>query len=366
MAVRVYATCPKRTDRFRASEPNRVRVLEDELRDLEKVLSGWTQSLGNPQLPPALRADLEKRYGEAKARQQELQHELGSHQLANQTVTQFLTPSAVMEGLQRLNVTLTEFNPTLVNLELSRHIDRIDCYADGRVELRGTHLGVFAGALELLSQTDCTDEEPRREHQSEFALVVPRRRTPLRVPEFSAGDSAPADDMPLLLDPARFAAVSTSFFWVDSFFLSRRVSWPEEHAEVVFKRRQEMRLSYAKLGKSSASHNRRSERPSVITSRCTLLNKTRSIFSEVESGPPNTISQSLPLKPVSCGVTAGRRNGWRRSMDARPPPWKRRSPWPTPRTAYQCPRWRNYAALKWRRPGACSMQEAAWMTSQPP
>ena len=63
-------------------------------------------------------------------------------------------PKEVIGQLRRLDEVLAGYNPTLGNLELSKHIAEIVCHRDGRIELRGTMLGLFEGAVELLSRAD--------------------------------------------------------------------------------------------------------------------------------------------------------------------------------------------------------------------
>jgi hypothetical protein len=57
---------------------------------------------------------------------------------------------------------LARNNPTLGNLELSMHIDRIDCYDDGKVVLRTCKLGAVRGC-ELIEScprnTPCFDQK---------------------------------------------------------------------------------------------------------------------------------------------------------------------------------------------------------------
>ena len=50
--------------------------LEHEITQLETQKQGWTQSLGNPSLPPVLRTNLETNYAAAEERHREIEDQL--------------------------------------------------------------------------------------------------------------------------------------------------------------------------------------------------------------------------------------------------------------------------------------------------
>jgi hypothetical protein len=60
----------------------------------------------------------------------------------------------VLSRVEKLADVLAANNPTMGNLELSFHIDRIDCFSDGRVEMRTCKLGALTGAADLVADYD--------------------------------------------------------------------------------------------------------------------------------------------------------------------------------------------------------------------
>jgi hypothetical protein len=135
----------------------------------------------------------------------------------------------VIRRLQNLSEVLMGTNPTLVNLELTRHIERIDCYPDGRVVLRGTLLGLFEGSVELLSRQEAPVDAVANSVES-YGKVKPRRRGRLRIDDLSADSGLDLGMPDTALDPDRFQGLPKQFMWEESFYLSRKLSWAEAHA----------------------------------------------------------------------------------------------------------------------------------------
>jgi DNA invertase Pin-like site-specific DNA recombinase len=223
--------------RLRAEEPDRSAGEKEELRQLEEQLAGWVMTLGNPQLPSEVRGDIEVRYGQAKQRQQELLQSVAARQALQEHFDRTLDAKAVIAALQRLSDILAGHNPTLGNLELSKHIDVISCHADGRVEMRGTLLGLFEGAVELLNRGEEHTGTPLPIMRVSTP-VVPRRRGRLCVPSLSAEGKGLSGDMDTALDPERFAGLPESFFWTESLRIEKNLSWSEQHAAEVASMRQ--------------------------------------------------------------------------------------------------------------------------------
>lgn len=224
-------------ERHRAAEPDRAAVRAAELRDLGERLAGWAMTLGDPKLPATVRTDITARYDGAKARQAELESEAQSDAALDDHLGRALDPCVVVDHLHCLGEVLAGHNPTLGNLELSRHIEHVLCFPDGRVEMRGTWLGAFDGAVHLLSRTACDAPAP-----SDSGVVTPRRRGRLRVPNLSAeaGAAAPAD-ADTSLDPERFAGLADAFFWSEDVTVERAPSWAEANASAVARARAEGR-----------------------------------------------------------------------------------------------------------------------------
>ena len=229
-------------------EPGRQVVVEQELEALAGQLRGWAITLSNPQLPPGVRADIERMYEESRLRQQELQRIVAHERALQQHIEETLDPKLMLEKLEQLSEILARYNPTLGNLELSRHIERIDCFPDGRVVLRGTVLGVFEGADQLLGRdAHCESQGPQPEPGWQNKVVVPRRRARVRVPNLTAQSQGAIGNLDVSLDPHRFAGLPEALFWTESIVISRKVPWAEEHAEEVYQARQETGLTFNEL-----------------------------------------------------------------------------------------------------------------------
>lgn len=221
-------------NRYRAAEPDRATLRAAELRGLGEQLAGWAMTLGNPQLPQSVRTDIIAKYDQAKARQAELEAQVESERALDGHLGRTLDPRAVIDHLHRLGDLLAGHNPTLGNLELSRHIDHILCFPDGRVEMRGSWLGVIDGVTHLLNRAVGDPQVPEGSQ-----VVTPRKRGRLQLPNLSANaDIAKVDTS---LDPGRFAGLSGAFFWSEAVVLDRALSWADENATAVAQARTEGR-----------------------------------------------------------------------------------------------------------------------------
>jgi hypothetical protein len=123
------------------------------------------------------------------------------------------------------------------NIELMRHIAEIRCSADGTIVLRGTHLGLFAGAVELLNDPSCAGRTPETLAPS---IGKPVRRRRLRARELpsllpttaehgggNGSSTAPAADA--------FSHLAEEFLWSETFTLEAPRPWYQAHAEEVKK-----------------------------------------------------------------------------------------------------------------------------------
>jgi hypothetical protein len=148
-------------ERYHAAEPDRAAVRAAELHQIRDHLAGWVQSLEDPKLPTSVRADITALYEQAKLRQAELEAQIETGQALDGHLAHTLKPEAVLNQLHHLGNVLAGHNATLCNLELSRHIESILCFPNGRVEMRGTWLGVLDGIIDLLSRSTEPYASPR-------------------------------------------------------------------------------------------------------------------------------------------------------------------------------------------------------------
>ena len=109
---------------------------------------------------------------------------------------------------------LAKQNPTLGNLELSLHIDKIVCSPDGTVTMRTCKLGALTEAVDLLASGD-GDEAGKSvdiEHDDNSNpnyRVTRRRRGRLRVADADDGSVDMRALADFAADPDRFAGLES-------------------------------------------------------------------------------------------------------------------------------------------------------------
>ncbi|REJ65894.1 MAG: hypothetical protein DWQ31_16490 [Planctomycetota bacterium] len=214
--------------------------MQEELAEISSEISGYTVSLSNPKLSPTVRSVLEQSLEKAVKRQQAIEQTLAESESLRDAVETVLDPETVVQRLSRLDEVLAANNPSMGNIELSLHIDRIDCYPDRRVVLRTCKLGALAGAVEMLSVHE--DSQPHDKP------VKPRRRARLRVDD--GNDEEWEATAEWSADPNRFAGLGEHWFDETEYVIpDRPLPWAVENAEAVFRRRQKAKLSYVKLAR---------------------------------------------------------------------------------------------------------------------
>jgi hypothetical protein len=218
----------------KASELNKARVEEERV----KVL-GWTQSLADPKLPQALRSHIEKNLTNSLVTIEALEASAASDEALEQHVKKVINQETVIERLKRLETVLSGSNINVLNIELTKHIATIDCHEDGRVVLTGTNLGVFDGAVELLTRDALVTHESSAVAGGGGGRVIPRRRSPRRIDSLTNADQVNATDAFQAVDPTRFQGLPPEFMWAESFVVGIRPSWAESHAQEVFRAHQE-------------------------------------------------------------------------------------------------------------------------------
>jgi DNA invertase Pin-like site-specific DNA recombinase len=217
---------------------------EQEIKALKDKLTGWTQSLANPNLPVDVRRAIEQEFEQAITRQRELEYELAAMDDRARATKKQLDPNRIVECLHRLNEVMANANPTLANMELSRHIDRIEVFPDGKVIMHTCRLGVFEGLVTMLARP--AEETAAHTENSDTAVknggvlrVRPRLRAKLRVNDGALGQTAAAPSAYRPEDPRRFDGLSANWFWHDEFEMPRQTCWAAEHAAEVAKLRGE-------------------------------------------------------------------------------------------------------------------------------
>lgn len=233
----------KSLERRLAGRHDQRPALEHELKEIQENVHGWSISLAKPTLPDQLREAIEKQWAEAVERQRKINAELSELTQERLHADHLVRPEQVLVRLGRLAEVLASNDPTRGNLELALHIDRITCYRDDRVRIRMCKLGVMPEAVELVSTSaagvrgdGAKDSTPSRW----------RRRSKLRVVEDDERVDLGAQAH-FVANSSRFTGLGDEWFWEDELRIPESSSWASDHAESVFRRRQESRSSYANL-----------------------------------------------------------------------------------------------------------------------
>ena len=215
-------------------KPDRTAARKSRLGTLEKQQKGWMLSLADPDLPLSVRKAFQGSLASAAAEADDLRAEAESEAAHASVKDRIVNPRVVLEALGNLDVILNGENPTLGNLELSRHIDRIDCHADGKVVLHGTMLGVLGEGTILLTRSEAVEEVDEPSYG--YPKITPRRRTRRYVPNLSAQEGKQIDQIQLL-DSTRFEGFGREFFWEEEVFLEEKLPWYQVHSGAVGRER---------------------------------------------------------------------------------------------------------------------------------
>jgi len=225
------------------AEPDRGASLKAEHDQLDANVKGWSLTLANPNLALEMRAVIEEQCQEVLQRKRQIEQQLRELAAIRSQAEKILDPDEVLGRLDKLADVLASNNPTLGNLELSFHIDRIDCHADGRIEVRTCQLGALTGACELMAEVSVghRDDEAMAKSCRSTDGFGPRRRTRLRLHDVDVPRSQLQASADFAADPYRFAGLGEQWFWLDVFQIpGKTTSWAEENAESVKSRYDEL------------------------------------------------------------------------------------------------------------------------------
>ena len=211
-------------------------ALEAEAAGLRSMIEGWMQSMGKPDLAALVRKDIEARYADAKARLQQFEAELAGRDDQAERRRQLYDTRMALERLGRLADVLAGGNVTLGNLELGRHIDRIDAFADGSVVMRTSKLGIFEGAVALLARADVPTPLARASttrpvRQRRRLVSGSNRKTP--APPVSSTTISPAST------PGGSRGLKARWFWEDRLDTPKPSFWAADNAFSVARVRRE-------------------------------------------------------------------------------------------------------------------------------
>lgn len=221
-------------------------ALEHAHKELDAQVRGWRQSLGNPDLNPAVRAVVEADFQQAMAQKSELERQLAEQDAAREQARKVVDPQRLVDNLNRLPEILDAGNPTRGNMELSLYIDSIRCYHGGRVVMRTCKLGVMADAIELVATLSGAEQlEPPDEPG--VARATPRRRARLRVESRDAQGNDLRSAALAAADVHRFAGLDPDWFWEDIFEIPPKSCWASDNAAAVAAKKVETGWTLAKL-----------------------------------------------------------------------------------------------------------------------
>jgi DNA invertase Pin-like site-specific DNA recombinase len=257
----------KALDALVEHDPQRQQVLEAELGGIRQKLAAWQQSLGKADLDFRLREALETHCGESYARVAELERELEQLGAAARNSKQLFDQQPVLESLARLGELLRGGNVTRTHLELSRHVQRIDVFADGRIAMRTCRLGAMEGVVAMLrnaANVPATAEvAPGTGTDSAVQQVKARRRGRLRTEGTHDGslcdNGTDADPSTAAQDPDRFAGLDSRWISVDLIEVPPQGCWAAENAEAVRAHRQQ----YPHLTQQQLAEHFKVSRPTI-------------------------------------------------------------------------------------------------------
>lgn len=223
-----------RIEQLRRGRPDQRPAIIKEIQAIDDRVAGWAQSLANPNLDPSVRRAIEANWAEATARRQELENYLSELDAEEGDVQDAADPTEVIDRLNRLAEIMGTDNPTRGNLELSLHIDRINCFSDGKVVMRTCKLGALADIVPLLATDGDAESDCRRNSGNDTVVqITPRRRARLNVGHDDDDAEYVRAAADAVADLNRFEGLNEHWFWEDVFQIPIRQSWAQEHATAV-------------------------------------------------------------------------------------------------------------------------------------
>jgi hypothetical protein len=219
-------------DRTSQEQTDRRPALAHAVQELQTNICGWSQTLANPNLSPAVRDLVEGNLAQAIGKKADLERQLAEHEAARERIRTVVNPQQTVDQLNRLAEILAGDNPTRGNLELALHIDSIRCYQDGRVVMRTCKLGALAGVAEVVANPNAGEACDAVE-ETGVVRATPRRRARLRV----ANRDERGDDLraaaAMAADIHRFAGLGPEWFWEETFDMPEKTCWAADNATAV-------------------------------------------------------------------------------------------------------------------------------------
>ena len=235
-------------------------AIASQITEIDEQIRGWTQSLGNPSLPHEVRRSIETDFNVAIELKAELEEALAQLEYVFASRSFRLDSAKVRKMMSRLSDVLAEPNPSLANIELSLHIDKINCKPDGTVTVRFCKLGLAGieavnsiGLVEV-NNNPIADGDTDSDNGGKYACT-PRRRARLS----ASSDLYSAWDLESLAhwatDPHRFDYMDDCWFEEVTFVRPKQLCWAEENAIAIAECRLNERLTEAALAEKFGVSN---------------------------------------------------------------------------------------------------------------
>ena len=217
--------------------------LESELLYLKQQVKGWAESLVKSDLHHRLRLALELKTGAAYDRVDEIELLLQVQTARENVLENAVLKSDITSRLNRFHEVVMGDCPTAASLELSMHIDKIECFDDGRVISRICKVGSSPEAVQWIARTVKDDGNESPDVRGTRHRVKPRRRGLLRLNGEIGNDNELQDRVHMATDPNRFAGLPDDWFWVDEDHVPMKTSWVQENASRVLTRYNEIKAT---------------------------------------------------------------------------------------------------------------------------
>jgi hypothetical protein len=208
--------------------------LEATIAEIDSKISGWALTLANPNLPSEVRRRIESDMNSEIERKAELGQSLAEANRLDRVEAFEIGDKGIRERLARLDEVLAAANPTLAHLELSLHIDRIDCFASGEIAVRFCRLGI--AGQDLIEAMAAIEDRPTAD-PLETRTRRYRRRTRLH----AASQNHQAAELEAIsfwaADPDRFSELGEHWFETVTFVVPGPTFWAKEKAVAVSEQR---------------------------------------------------------------------------------------------------------------------------------
>lgn len=211
--------------------------LQQQITELSVRIQGYLMSISSINLSSSARELLERQLSESIEKKRTLENRVCEIESIVTHSAAACNQSTIIARLTCLSEILQTGNPSRLNLELSLHIDKIDCHKSGDVVLRTCKLGAFRDALPLLAVDEGIEDElvplasPRK--------VKPRRRATLRLQSDGEDENELQALAEFAADPNRFAGINEKWFHERTFSVPVPMGWAEKNARIVAEKRKQ-------------------------------------------------------------------------------------------------------------------------------